>query len=135
MDLETVCKRILKNRNQESGTNKRLADKSQVSQAYVNMLLNGKRPIMGLSLRKFLQIFPEAKTILERELGGQGAHQTASANGDGAAASVGGIAIAGGVIPDYQQSIMDAIINDDSMCDKCRTIALRHICSVANNKE
>ena len=67
-------------------------------------------------------------SILERELSDDSSspHQTASANGDGAAASVGGIAIGGGSMPDYQR-VMNTIIDDQNICDTCKIRVLKII--------
>ncbi len=126
MNYSNLQQKLRDERN-SGETNQTMADKAGISQSHMNRLLNGDAGQIGsLKFDTVLKLFPEIKTILERELGGQGAHQTASANGDGAAASVGGIAIAGGAIPDYQR-VMNTIIDDQTICDTCKIRVLKII--------
>ena len=130
MDLEEVLRSRLKTRNDRSGSNQKIADETNISQSYINQLLNGRRSFYGLSLKNLLLLFPEIQHVLE-EYYTQGG-LSASVIGNGSAASVNGNATAAPVtIGAAKESsinlseLSSAILNDDNICDACKVKVLK----------
>lgn len=59
IDVGMILKELREIYNAGS-TQQEIADRTGVSQSYVADLLSGKRPIDGLTLKKFNQLFPHA---------------------------------------------------------------------------
>lgn len=123
---------LLRDRRNQGETNEAIAKSADTSQQHINRLLNGSpEQFEKLKFGTVLKLFPGMIRLVEPN------GQISQTNSPGAAAAIGGNASVQtkDEKEEYSRRVMDAIINDDSMCDKCRTIALRHIRAVANNKE
>lgn len=63
IDVGMILKELREIYNAGS-TQQEIADRTGLSQSYVADLLSGKRPIDGLTLKKFNQLFPQAILLL-----------------------------------------------------------------------
>lgn len=125
MDLEEVLKARLKARNDKSGSNQKIADETNLSQSYINQLLNGRRSFYGLSLRNVLQLFPEIQHVLEDYYTKHQGASSISISGNGSAASVNGNATVA-PMKDYSH-LRKEILEDGEICDRCKIKMLTHL--------
>jgi len=112
--------RILKERRDNGETNEEIARTAEISHQHVNRLLNGSPDQFAkLQFGTILKLFPGIVQFEDQK----GGHISQN-NSPGAAASIGGSAIAN-FYADFRQQLMSDILNDDSICDACKVKVLK----------
>lgn len=64
MDVYREIRDELKKQYDAGATQQELADQFGVARSYIARLINGDRPIQGISLETFFRLFPQAKVSL-----------------------------------------------------------------------
>lgn len=134
--LLTALDLLIQEKRRAGITNKALANQAGCSQPHINDLLNHKNNVRvgTLKFETLLRLLPEVRMVLERAFCNGAAASTATVNGNGSAAAVNGNATAA-PSDSHLTAALHAIINDNDMCDKCRSIALRHLSKATHDNQ
>ena len=135
MDIYDFLLKELKKEHKEGKTQAELARNSHQQTIY--KILNGEQKIANTSLKTILEIYPKVKRILEHAFCNASGDLSATVNGNGSAAAVNGNATVsqGPIYDSRMEAAQDAILEDADMCEKCKTLALRHIRKPPQNKQ
>ena len=134
MKLLQLLDSILQAERKNGKTNQELAEKAGCSQQHINDLLNHKKNVR-IETMKFgtvLRLFPDLQRVIEdyltqNTLTGAKDSQISQSNSPGAAASIGGDAIAYPADVNLRAKLQSAVLDDDGICDACKVRVLKII--------
>ncbi len=131
MRLFQLLDAILQAERKNGKTNQELAEKAGCSHQHINDLLNHKKNVRIETLKfgTILRLFPELQKVIEdylehHTLAGAKDGKISQNNSPGAAASIGGDAVASSDST-LRAHLLTAILDDDTICDKCKVKVLK----------
>lgn len=117
MDLFDELLQRLRSERAQGVTNREMAERAGLSQQHINGILNGKRPLKGMSIESIIRLFPGLKITLDKSAMNLGNVR------DGVGAAAGPVTLT--VNPTSEADLTAAAdrIMESDMCDACKVKA------------